>query len=66
MSLNPLALDSAAVSVDDAILSRMSVRAFLPRPVEREKIEHILELASRPLRVPTASPGRCTCCRVSR
>jgi nitroreductase len=47
VSLNPLALDSAAVSVDDAILSRMSVRAFLPRPVEREKIEHILELASR-------------------
>jgi len=45
--VSPIALDAAAVGVDEAILSRMSVRAFLPRPVEREKIEHILSLASR-------------------
>ena len=47
MSSNPLPLDSPALGVDEAILSRMSVRAYLPRPVEREKIEHILQLASR-------------------
>ena len=47
MSSNPLPLDSAAVTVDEAILSRMSVRAYLQRPVEREKIEHILQLANR-------------------
>jgi nitroreductase len=40
-------LDRAAATVDEAILSRMSVRAYLERPVEREKIEHILEVASR-------------------
>jgi nitroreductase len=47
VSSNPLPLDSAAVTVDEAILSRMSVRAYLQRPVEREKIEHILQLANR-------------------
>jgi nitroreductase len=44
---NPLALSSPATDVDSAILSRMSVRAYLPKPVEREKIEHILSLAGR-------------------
>jgi nitroreductase len=34
-------------SVDQAILSRFSTRAFLPRQVEREKIEHILQIAAR-------------------
>ncbi len=34
-------------SVAAAIQSRFSARAFLPRPVEREKIERILALASR-------------------
>lgn len=33
--------------VDAAITSRMSVRAFLPTPVERETIESILAVASR-------------------
>jgi nitroreductase len=36
-----------AQSVDHAILSRFSTRAFLPRQVEREKIEHILQIAGR-------------------
>ena len=34
-------------SVDDAILSRFSTRAFLPRPVARDIIEGLLEVASR-------------------
>lgn len=36
-----------AQAVDAAITSRMSARAFLPRPVQRDVIEHILEVASR-------------------
>jgi nitroreductase len=36
-----------AQSVEDAITSRRSVRAFLPHPVPRALIEHILEVASR-------------------
>jgi nitroreductase len=36
-----------ARTVDDAITSRSSVRAFLPTPVPRALIEHILEVASR-------------------
>lgn len=36
-----------ADAVDHAITSRRSVRAFLPTPVERETIEHILQVASR-------------------
>jgi len=36
-----------AQAVDAAITSRMSARAFLPQPVERGVIEHILEVASR-------------------
>jgi len=36
-----------ARTVDDAIVSRRSVRAFLPTPVPRALIEHILEVASR-------------------
>jgi nitroreductase len=34
-------------SVDAAITSRMSTRAFLPTPVPRQAIEHILDVASR-------------------
>jgi nitroreductase len=34
-------------SVDAAILSRFSNRAFLPLPVEKQKIEHILRVAAR-------------------
>ncbi len=47
MSQNPLPLNAPAIDVDAAITSRMSVRAFLPREVEREKIAHLLEMASR-------------------
>ncbi|MCX6984547.1 MAG: nitroreductase [Lentisphaerae bacterium] len=36
-----------ARTVDDALTSRRSVRAFLPAPVPRALIEHILEVASR-------------------
>ncbi|WP_306926713.1 nitroreductase [Arthrobacter globiformis] len=35
------------MSVEEALLSRRSVRAFLPRPVSRSTVERILELASR-------------------
>jgi nitroreductase len=36
-----------AQSVDQAILSRFSTRAFLPQAVEKSKIEHILQIAAR-------------------
>jgi nitroreductase len=36
-----------ATAVDAAIASRMSTRAFLPKPVPRETLEHLLALASR-------------------
>jgi nitroreductase len=36
-----------AASVDTAIATRFSCRAFLPRPVPRETIEHILDIARR-------------------
>jgi nitroreductase len=36
-----------ATTVDEAITSRRSVRAFLPAPVPRALIEHILAVASR-------------------
>ncbi|WP_310565806.1 nitroreductase family protein, partial [Hydrogenophaga sp.] len=36
-----------AASVDAAITSRMSARAFLPQPVPRATLEHILQVASR-------------------
>jgi nitroreductase len=35
------------MTVDEAILTRRSIRAFLPRPVPRELIEQILDLARR-------------------
>lgn len=38
-------LSDVALSVDDAIRSRHSVRSFLDRPVPRESIEHILDVA---------------------
>ena len=37
----------AASTVDEAILTRKSVRAFLPTPVERSAVEELLALASR-------------------
>jgi len=33
--------------VDDAITSRKSIRRFLPTPVPRETVEHILDVAAR-------------------
>jgi nitroreductase len=38
---------SAAAAVDEAIVTRQSVRAFLPTPVERATVERLLALASR-------------------
>lgn len=35
------------INVDDAITGRRSVRAFLPDPVDRAKVAHILAVASR-------------------
>ena len=48
MSQNPTApAVTDAASVDAAITSRMSARAFLPTAISRETIEHILTVASR-------------------
>lgn len=49
MSQNPASAVPVidAASVDAAITSRMSARAFLPQPVARSTIEHLLELAAR-------------------
>lgn len=46
---NPVAGAPADVrlSSDEALLTRRSVRAFLPRPVERATVEELLALASR-------------------
>lgn len=41
MSTNPTNL------VDDALRSRRSVRAFLPTPIPREQIEHLLQVSAR-------------------
>jgi nitroreductase len=40
-------LATPASTVAEALLSRRSVRAFLPRPVPREHVELLLQLASR-------------------
>ncbi len=47
MSKNPLPLSRSAATVDEAITSRMSVRAFLPRPVDKAVVQHLLTQASR-------------------
>jgi nitroreductase len=49
MSQNPTAATPQidAASVDAAIGSRLSARAFLPQPVPRATLEHILAVASR-------------------
>jgi nitroreductase len=36
-----------AAAVDDAIITRQSVRAFLPTPVDRATVETLLELSTR-------------------
>ena len=43
----PFAAGSVARTVEEALLSRRSVRAFRPDPVPRDKVERILALASR-------------------
>ncbi len=43
----PFAAGSVARGVEEAILSRRSLRAFRPDPVPRETVERILALASR-------------------
>ena len=43
----PFAAGSVARSVEEAILSRRSLRAFRPDPVRRQTVERILALASR-------------------
>src|SRR5512145_3108755 len=49
MSQNPPATSPVidAASVDAAITSRMSARAFLPQPVPRATLDHLLQVASR-------------------
>ena len=46
-SLPDTTATGAAATVDAAIVSRASVRAFLPTPVPREVIEDILRVAAR-------------------
>ena len=43
----PFAAGSVARTVEEAILSRRSLRAFKPDPVPRETVERILAVASR-------------------
>ncbi len=43
----PFAAGTAALSVEEAILSRRSLRAFRPDPVRREMVERLLALAGR-------------------
>ena len=39
-------LIATAESIEQAILTRRSIRRFLPEPVKRETVEHLLEIAS--------------------
>jgi len=45
--ITPRQAGDARNAVDEAIVSRQSIRQFLPRPVPRETIAHLLEVASR-------------------
>lgn len=45
--MNKIVAKTEQISVDQAILTRRSVRAFLPDPVPRETVEHILDVAAR-------------------
>lgn len=49
---------AGAASVDAAITSRFSARAFLPTPVPRDVIEHILTVASRAASGTNTQPWR--------
>lgn len=41
------ASDAPAATIEEAIVSRRSVRAFLPTPVDEATVRHLLELAAR-------------------
>ena len=43
----PEDLNAPAASAEEAITSRRSIRRFLPDPVDRETVEHLLAVASR-------------------
>ena len=45
--ISPRQAGDARNAVDEAIVSRQSIRQFLPKPVPRETIAHLLEVASR-------------------
>lgn len=45
--MNAAISEASAKAVDEAIESRQSMREFLPKPVAKETIAHILEVASR-------------------
>jgi len=45
--ITPRQAGDARNAVDEAIVSRQSIRQFLPKPVPRETIAHLLEVASR-------------------
>jgi nitroreductase len=45
--ITPRRAGDARNAVDEAIVSRQSIRQFLPKPVARETIAHLLEVASR-------------------
>ena len=45
-------------ALEELLNERYSVRAFLPREVPRDVIEHVLAVAQRTASGATASPGR--------
>jgi len=45
--ITPRQAGDARNAVDEAIVSRRSIRQFLPKPVPRETIAHLLDVASR-------------------
>jgi len=45
--ITPRQAGDARNAVDEAIVSRQSIRQFLPKPVPRETIAHLLDVASR-------------------
>ena len=50
---------SDAEAVEHAITSRRSIRAFLPTPVPRETVEHLLDVAARAPSGTNMQPWRC-------
>jgi len=53
--------DLHVATVDTAITSRMSTRAFTQQPVPQQTLHDILQVASRRRRAPTPSPGKSMC-----